>query len=1239
MAVFALSILAFLPNPSFEEGEAGRPVGWRLAQGKGAWEKGGRTGRFCLSVEGEGRDSARWECGVPAIKPMRLYRLSFWARSEEGSAFAEGCVISGLSAERAYRDEVVVSGVNRDFLVGEEWSHCSFIFVAPPNLIKASVYLGQWHVKGKIYFDDVSLELVEPDVLERDGTKLGSEEGISEGVYSFDAHWGGPFSNWSSALFNFTAGFNTNRWILDRERFVIYRHSPGFPQESAKVKLTIWWYQHGLLAVEASRDGRNWTLAGRVKGDGEHEVSLPKVLFPAEEVFVRLRSEGLMQVTHYSYESLLFGSPPDVRGRVMLLVVERPAPSWLFVKPKVFPYLAESEVEVENRSGERRALRLRVEALFEGKRVTGPKPVDFFVGPHSRIVKRLERPRLAKWGEYKVKISLLEKGEEVYRASSDVFVPALQAFDYGRRLPFQPRLEGLVLWWCGPNEKVSRERVPPEGGEVPIWISAARNEFEPFQIVIRPKRDLMVEKVEAEPLLGPKGARIGSENIEFLKVEYVKVTRPTDEFGCVGLWPDPLPPIKGPFNCPANLNTPLWVRVYVPKGIPEGDYKGWVVLKIKGGPEVRVPLRLRVFEFTLTDETHTTTAYGVEVNWLFHGIKTPEEEAKVFDFYMQTFAKHRVSPYWPIPSMANPDWELEGPKEEIVTGPLRFVCDKFRGNFFSILKGEERVGRVGCCLTQFEREGVGWQGKGLSWPSPDFVREVNFVVKEEKRCVVQLTSVKASSSPAERMFEATYRFEFAPGRPWTIVNCLTIKNTDKVRWRLDGFFYLVPPGMGGYKAVNGRRYGAWLWPDKGLAFGGVALGEGISFGLWNGHGDIYRPVGRWLEPGEVYKDEGPPVVLFVGPARDEAGVKALAEGIAKEAEDFLEGELSLEGLLSYAHKEEATVKFENFAAFEEAMRRYFDGLKFNSWDVARLFKAGMVVRFYEGVTPELRRAYEEAYRRLEEHLRKQGWLDKAYFYWFDEPTEKDYPFVAEGMRLLHRLAPGVRRLLTEQPEPPLYGMVDIWVPVLDAFDPKRAKERQRQGEEVWWYVCCGPRAPYPNNFVDHPAICHRIRFWAAEKYGVQGSLYWSTTYWASKGKPRNPWDNPASYAPDGLFWGNGDGFLLYPPRSGEPPKEPVLEPPVDSQRWELIREGLEDREYFWLLRRLLQRARESLERTPEGSLARRMERAIREAESALLLPEKLVKSLTEWERDPERLMEARNELARAIEELSNLVRQ
>jgi hypothetical protein len=268
---------------------------------------------------------------------------------------------------------------------------------------------------------------------------------------------------------------------------------------------------------------------------------------------------------------------------------------------------------------------------------------------------------------------------------------------------------------------------------------------------------------------------------------------------------------------------------------------------------------------------------------------------------------------------------------------------------------------------------------------------------------------------------------------------------------------------------------------------------------------------------------------------------------------------------------------------------------------------------HESITEEEKSLYKELGKRVEDFLRKHGWLKKAYCYWFDEPEEKDYPFVIKGMKLLKATFPNVRRLLTEQPEPPLYRYVDIWVPVLPNYNEERCKERQREGQEVWWYVCCGPRHPYPNNFIDYPGIEHRIRLWMNWKYKVTGDLYWSTTYWH-----KNPWQTPMSYWPDDKgMWGNGDGYLLYPPERGEA-KEKFIGGPVPSMRIKMIREGIEDAEYLWMLEERIGK----------------MKNPPREAVSALNLARSLVKSLTEFCHSPEELQAVRLKVAEALERLA-----
>ena len=108
-------------------------------------------------------------------------------------------------------------------------------------------------------------------------------------------------------------------------------------------------------------------------------------------------------------------------------------------------------------------------------------------------------------------------------------------------------------------------------------------------------------------------------------------------------------------------------------------------------------------------------------------------------------------------------------------------------------------------------------------------------------------------------------------------------------------------------------------------------------------------------------------------------------------------------------------------------------------------------------------------------------------------------------------------------------------------------------------------------------------------------------------------------------WGNGDGRFLYPPRAAaQPSPVPVLDGPVDSFRIEMLRDGIEDYEYFAMLKRLL------VER-------RNLPSALRDKAAALLkVPSSVYSSMTEFTKDPEPMEKHREKLARAIEAILSL---
>ncbi|RPI21274.1 MAG: DUF4091 domain-containing protein, partial [Chloroflexota bacterium] len=195
------------------------------------------------------------------------------------------------------------------------------------------------------------------------------------------------------------------------------------------------------------------------------------------------------------------------------------------------------------------------------------------------------------------------------------------------------------------------------------------------------------------------------------------------------------------------------------------------------------------------------------------------------------------------------------------------------------------------------------------------------------------------------------------------------------------------------------------------------------------------------------------------------------------------------------------------------------------------------------------------------------YASKGYYHIVNEPqTFEDYDIVAYLAQETRANAPGVRILVSEQVEEAIYAnptypgaRIDIWMPTISNYEVERSHDRQlNHGEDVWWYFLYGDRPPLPNpTVIDRPGIEARIVPWLAWLERVEGLAYYSTTDWNP-----DPWSQP--WTNDG----NGDGFLFYPPKDGSVAYNACQAQSnrlVPSIRWELLREGMEDYEYLWLL--------------------------------------------------------------------------
>jgi hypothetical protein len=180
---------------------------------------------------------------------------------------------------------------------------------------------------------------------------------------------------------------------------------------------------------------------------------------------------------------------------------------------------------------------------------------------------------------------------------------------------------GLVWWTTHALEKIRPfDRELDESQRV-ASISAARNEFEPFQVVLRAEsQDLTGLDVAVSDFERSDGAILSRNNVSIYFERYLDLKLPSSIEGRPGEWPDPLIPRVDnyahekrnafPFKLESGRNQPIWIEVYVPRSALPGLYRGNVEISIGGERQITVPVRLRVWDFALPSTSSLKTTFG-----------------------------------------------------------------------------------------------------------------------------------------------------------------------------------------------------------------------------------------------------------------------------------------------------------------------------------------------------------------------------------------------------------------------------------------------------------------------------------------------------------------------------------------------------------------------------------------------------------------------------------------------------
>ena len=287
---------------SFEEGRE-RPTGWTQPD-RGVWESSGaHTGKRCISVTDDNTAGHLWKCKAPWLEPHRLYRFTFWYRTE--------------SPDKGPRVRVGLNFANHDYTGKPEWQEQSFVFRAPKSVEKAEIWFGQWRLNGKAYFDDLKIEPVGVSYQHKDGITLGGCERIEKGKYLFD--WKIEAEN--SAYVRVSQDMKTESrggcirfWERDNGYFIHRYLVPGHRQLSGTLFIDKINIAKKQCIIAVGKDGKSWREIARLAEGSKHKLALPKDLFPASAIYVKASFPAEIQLSNYRYEAELEGALPDLKG-------------------------------------------------------------------------------------------------------------------------------------------------------------------------------------------------------------------------------------------------------------------------------------------------------------------------------------------------------------------------------------------------------------------------------------------------------------------------------------------------------------------------------------------------------------------------------------------------------------------------------------------------------------------------------------------------------------------------------------------------------------------------------------------------------------------------------------------------------------------------------------------------------------------------------------------------------------
>ncbi len=191
--------------------------------------------------------------------------------------------------------------------------------------------------------------------------------------------------------------------------------------------------------------------------------------------------------------------------------------------------------------------------------------------------------------------------------------------------------------------------------------------------------------------------------------------------------------------------------------------------------------------------------------------------------------------------------------------------------------------------------------------------------------------------------------------------------------------------------------------------------------------------------------------------------------------------------------------------------------------------------------------------RLVRFLDDRGMLSKSFLHVSDEPKLDQLSAYTAIREILRQGAPELQ-VIEALSDKEFYdsGQVDQPIPATNHAQPFL----DAGVPNLWTYYCVGQQLDVSNRFMDFSAPRTRILGWQLFKFGFEGFLQWGYNYWFRQ--LTSTLIDPFLVTDAGNRLPSGDAFVVYPGRGG----------PVDSLRWELFREAMQDLRALQVLQRL-----------------------------------------------------------------------